>query len=247
MKTKHIVILQLIILIIFFIASYAYRQKIIEKFISYCDEYKDCQSCANASGCSWCPKSKVCLTSTLLKSTDKNCNQMNTINSSFRCKSSIDGEIPPPDVTFENQYDFVLYKDKIADRTPPPNAYMSGKVHYSPADIMSNMNDIRNYVDNLHIELPGIISSSVENEIQPMVKGILSQNYYIQGFTNPPQKQDCNTLKSCDSCTKNALCGWDPRKLQCDKRGPDKTKYITQRDRCVLTSSTLQLMQTQPN
>ena len=235
--------------------SHYYRKQILEKFVSYCDNNTDCKSCANASGCSWCPKTKVCLPSTLLKSTDTSCNQNNTVSSSFRCKSVIDGEELPPDVKFEDQYDFILYKDQIKDRIPPPNAYISGKVHYSPADIVSNTNNVRNDVNNLELELPGIISSAVENQIKPMVNGILSQNYYIQGFENPQnpqnpqnsQKDPCKSIKTCNECTDNKLCGWDPRKNQCAIRGPDKTKYITQKQRCVLTNSTFNLMNLLPN
>ncbi len=245
MKLKYLFLLLFILIIVLSITKY-YKESILEQFISYCDQHKDCKTCSSASGCSWCPKSKVCLTSTLLKSTDNSCNQMNTISSSFRCKSVIDGEELPPDDKFQDQYDFLLYKDQIADRIPPPNAYMSGKVKYSPADIVSNTNNVRNSVNNLKLELPGIISSSVENQIKPMVNGILSENYYIQGFTNPPLS-DCKLLKTCNECTNNPNCGWDPRRVKCDKRGPDKTKYITQRDRCVLTQGTLQLMQQQPN
>jgi hypothetical protein len=246
MKIEHILFLILFVLTIFFVISRYYRATILERFASYCDEYKDCKSCANASGCSWCPKSKVCLNSTLLKSTDKSCNQNNTISSSFRCKSVLDNEELPPDVKFEDQYDFILYKDKIKDRIPPPNAYMSGKVHYSSADIVSNTNNVRNDVNNLHLELPGIISSAVENQIKPMVNGILSQNYYIQGFQNPTSST-CKSIKTCNECADNKQCGWDPRKRQCDVRGPDKTKYITQKQRCVLTPSTLNLMNLLPN
>lgn len=259
MKIGHILFLILFIITILFIVSKYYRREIVEKFISYCDNYTDCKSCANASGCSWCPKTKVCLPSTLLKSTDKDCNQNNTINSSFRCKSVIDGEELPPEVRFEDQYDFVLYKDKIKDRIPPPNTYISGKVHYSTADIVSNTNNVRNDLNNLELELPGIISSAVENQIKPMVNGILSQNYYIQGFENPKHSHittpiskkehhiSCKSIKNCTDCADNMLCGWDPRKGQCDIRGPDKTKYITQKQRCVLTPSTLNLMKLLPN
>jgi hypothetical protein len=246
-KISHIIFLLIITSIILFIITRYFKDSILERFVSYCDDHKDCKSCANASGCSWCPKSKVCLSSTLLKSTDNNCNQLNTIHSSFRCKSLIDDEITPKDTTFEEQYDFTLYKDKISDKIPPPNVYMSGKVVYSPADIVSNTNNVRNDVNNFQLEIPGIISSSVENQIKPMVKGILSENYYIQGFEDINKSKQCKMIKTCDICTDNKLCGWDPRKKECDKRGPDKTKYITQKQRCVLTPATLNLMKLLPN
>ncbi len=233
-----------ILFVITYVILYFVFKKYREGFQgSRCNTFQDCTSCAGASGCSWCPKSKVCLNSTSLKSTDKECNQMNTISSDFRCKTIADNEIPPPDVVLNDEkYDFTLFKDKIKNRIPPPNAYTSGKVEYSAADVMSNMNDVRNTVANYQLQLPGIISSSVEGQIQPMVKGILSQNYYIQGFAD----YGCN-YSTCRECTDDRQCGWDPLKTKCDKRGPNPTQYITQPQRCVLTPSTLNLMRTQPN
>lgn len=157
---------------------------------AYCNTYTDCISCANASGCSWCPKGKTCLNSTLLKSTDKECNQMNTVTSAFLCSKEIDNKVPPEAVVSNDiMYDYTLYKNKITDKIPPPNVYMSGKVDYSLQDVVSNTDNLRNDLNNYQTELPGIIASSVENQIKPMVKGILSENYYIQGF------EDIHTLK----------------------------------------------------
>ena len=77
---------------------------------------------------------------------------------------------------------FALYKYRIKNKIPPPNVYTADKIKYSNEDVVSNANNVRNDIQNLNIGLPGIISSSVENNIKPMVKGILAENYYIQGF-----------------------------------------------------------------
>jgi hypothetical protein len=147
----------------------------------YCQTYTDCTSCAKASGCSWCSTAKLCLDSTTLKSTDEKCNQMNVINSSFRCKSESEPSDPQEsDIQLDKQ--FALYKDRIKNKIPPPNVYTADKIKYSNEDVVSNANNVRNDIQNLNIGLPGIISSSVENNIKPMVKGILAENYYIQGF-----------------------------------------------------------------
>jgi hypothetical protein len=168
-------------------------QKQKEGFLNaYCQTYNDCVSCSDASGCSWCPKSKVCLDSTTLKSTDPNCNQSNTVQSSFLCPAELDERIPPRQVVQDDiMYDYSLYKNRITDKIPPPNLYMSGKMKVSNEDLLSNANDVRNDIQNLHTELPGIVASTVENNIKPMVKGILSENYYIQGFEdmNPLPKK----------------------------------------------------------
>jgi len=70
---------------------------------------------------------------------------------------------------------------------------MSGEVKISNEDIVSNMNDVRNDIQNVYTELPGIVATSVENNIKPMVKGILEENYYIQGFED---MNPLNPLKS---------------------------------------------------
>jgi hypothetical protein len=246
MKTNYFFIL--IIAIIVLIASMLFTQTKKESFLNgYCQMHTDCTSCSSSSGCSWCPTEKVCLTSTALKSTDKSCNQMNTIASSFRCPSA-EGVEPPtlPEAIASNDvlYDFSLYKNRITDKIPPPNLYMAGTVDVSPQDLLSNMNDVRNDITNYKTEMPGIIAAAVENQIKPMVKGVLAENYYIQGF------EDLNTCKkhnSCSSCTLDPQCGWDPNMNKCDKRGPNKSWYITQPPRCVTTTATRNLMLTKPN
>lgn len=271
MHPKYFFMGALVILILLVL----FTQNTKETFLQdYCAQYKSCSDCSSASGCSWCPKSKVCLTSTTLKSTDKDCNQMNTIASSFRCPSA-EGVEPPtlPEAIAEDDvmYDFSLYKNRITDKIPPPNLYMSGELKVSNEDLLSNMNDIRNDVNNYKTELPGIISSSVENQIKPMVKGVLAQNYYIQGFQNMSKgnskiannahlapikklegyasttRSSCKKYSSCSNCTLDNACGWDPNTLSCDIRGANKSWYITQSQRCVTTPATRGLMISQPN
>jgi hypothetical protein len=180
-------ILLMVVLIVLLLVSNQYKEGFVA---NYCKNYTNCVSCADASGCAWCPKSKVCLDSTTLKSTDPNCNQENTVRSAFLCPVDLDERIPPKQVVQDDiLYDYALYKNRITDKIPPPNLYMSGKIQVSNEDLLSNANDVRNDIQNLYRELPGIIASTVEGSIKPMVKGILSENYYIQGF------EDMNPLK----------------------------------------------------
>jgi hypothetical protein len=249
MKLKHILMVTLIILFLLMIASTKIKEGFLE---NYCAKYTTCMDCSSASGCSWCPTAKVCLTSTTLKSTDKECNQNNTIASSFRCPSAggIETQTLPEAIESNDvMYDFSLYKNRITDKIPPPNLYMAGEVKISNQDLLSNMNDVRNDIANYKIEMPGIIASTVEEQIKPMVKGVLSENYYIQGFEdmNTKQQRKCKTYNSCSSCVNDFSCGWDPNLLSCDKRGPNKSWYITQPPRCVTTTATKKLMLTQPN
>jgi hypothetical protein len=251
MKLKYFFMTALVILML--VMVFTQTQK--EGFLSeYCALHKTCMDCSSASGCSWCPKAKMCLTSTTLKSTDKTCNQMNTISSSFRCPSA-EGVEPPtlPEAIASNEvlYDFSLYKNRITDKIPPPNTYTIGTTKVSNEDLLSDMNDVRNDIKNNQIQLPGLISSTIENQIKPMVKGILGENYYIQGFEdykvgNQDYKSECKSYNSCTGCVGNTQCGWDPRSNQCGKNVGNNQWQVTQPSRCVLTSSTIKQMVSRP-
>lgn len=177
-------ILYFILLLFGLCALMVLTQKYKEGFLNrYCETHSDCVSCAEASGCAWCPQSKVCLDATTLKSTDPHCNQSNTVRSAFLCRANLEDKIPPKsEVENDIMYDYSLYKNRITDKIPPPNVFTNGEMKVSNEDMMSNMNNVRNEIQNVHQELPGIIASSVEDQIKPMVKGVLSENYYIQGF-----------------------------------------------------------------
>jgi hypothetical protein len=227
-----------------------YTQNTKEGFLqNYCQRFKTCMECSSSSGCSWCPKAKVCLTSTTLKSTDPTCNQMNTIASSFLCPSA-EGVEPPtlPQAIASNDvmYEFSLYKNRITDKIPPPNLYMAGEVKVSNQDLLSNMNDVRNDISNYKIEMPGIIASTVQDQIKPMVKGILAENYYIQGFEDMNAQTKCKNYNSCSDCVGDNECAWNPRSNSCEKRGPNNMWQIISPSKCVLTSTTINTMMTRP-
>jgi len=234
MKPFRVVLLLFAVLLVLLVLTQKYKEGFVNRF---CETHTDCVTCAQASGCSWCPQSQRCLDSTTLKSTDPKCNQSNTIHSAFLCKANLEDKIPPKAIVQDDiMYDFALYKNRITDKIPPPNLYMNGTIDISNADVVSNTNDVRNNIQNLHQELPGIIASSVENNIKPMVNGILSENYYIQGFQD---MKSCSTHRDCQSCTKDNRCGWDPQFSTCIPRpvttgGP--MGPITQSTQCTLPS-----------
>lgn len=146
-----------------------------------CSTNKDCISCANASGCSWCPNISGCLSSRILKSTDPKCNQSNTISAPFRCDTATKTETGP-ESNASNQvlFNFSLYKNQIKDKIPPPNAFTTEELEYTPETVMANTNQLRNDLQNLYTTLPDTIAASLQDQVQPMVKGILSDNYIIQ-------------------------------------------------------------------
>lgn len=176
---KSIFITVFILLFLLMAVSTYYKK---EYFEDYCSQNNTCSSCANSSGCSWCPSAKRCLSSTSLRSTDKKCNQMNTISSAFLCntRGTIDMNDTIDSNSHNQQHDFTLYNGQIADRVRPPNVYMNRDIEYSPETVMSNVTNMRNDLQLYQQQLPFIVASSVENNISPMVKGILSDNYYIQ-------------------------------------------------------------------
>lgn len=158
------------ILLLFMVLSTQYKEGFID---NYCSKHADCNSCAASSGCSWCPANNQCLGSTSLKSTDKSCNAMNTIQSVSMCKlNDIDGNM--------KSHNFALYKNQIADNIRPPNVYFTEKMEYSPETVMGNVEQLRKDLQMYQDTLPNTIASSVENNIRPMVSGILSENHYIQ-------------------------------------------------------------------
>ena len=168
--------------ILLFIALFI-SQQTKESFLDdVCSTNTNCTSCANASGCSWCPNASRCLSSRILKSTDPKCNQSNTISASFRCDTATKTPVPGSETNASNQalFDFSLYKNQIKDKIPPPNAFTTEELEYTPETVMANTNQLRNDLQNLYTELPDTIAASLQEQVQPMVKGILSNNYIIQ-------------------------------------------------------------------
>lgn len=252
MKSKYfftnclsILLLLLPLLSLFYILFYTKSTK--EGFQqNYCQRFKSCVDCSSASGCSWCPKLNICLSNTSLKSTDKECNQNNTISSSFSCSSENVNDSLMSSESNAVMYDFSLFKNRITDKIPPPNLYMAGKMKVSNEDLLSNMNDVRNDIKNSRQELPGLIASTVEDQIKPIVKGVLSENYYIQGFEDMNAETKCKTYNSCTSCVGDNSCAWNPRASRCEKRGPNNMWQIISPSKCVLSSSTIGSMMARP-
>ena len=180
----------IIITIILSVLWWTHQEK--EGFLTdYCAANTDCIMCANASGCSWCQGENRCLSSRILKSTDPKCNQSNTISASFRCQDASEmtdqdtSEISVPvgpETNASNQvlFDFTLYKNQIEDKIPPPNAFTTEELEYTPETVMANTNQLRTDVKNLYGDIPEVMATALQNQIKPMVKGILSDNYLIQ-------------------------------------------------------------------
>jgi hypothetical protein len=169
-------------IILFMVLWLTHQEK--EGFLTdYCAANKDCISCADASGCSWCQNENRCLMNSILKSTDPKCNQSNTISAAFRCEDASTTTAPVgPETNASNQvlYDFTLYKNRIMDKIPPPNAFTTEELQYTPETVMANTNQLRMDIKNLYTNIPDVMATALQDQIQPMVKDILSDNYLIQ-------------------------------------------------------------------
>lgn len=156
----------IIVTVVLFTFLYTKSKYHYDFFMTKCD-YNDCKTCADHSGCSWCKSG--CVDSTLLKPTDKDCNPVNAITSSFLCT-----EKKSPNITIDP-----LYHDQIKEKVKPPNVYLSDK-EYTPETVMGNLNEVRETLKRYQMDLPGMVATSVEDNIKPMVKGMLSSTYHRQ-------------------------------------------------------------------
>lgn len=102
-----------------------------EFFVLTCDAQKDCTSCGNTSGCSWCPAKKACIKHELLKADDPDCNPSSVMFSSLSCPTPLKSEMNPVDNT--------LFEPVIPDRDKPPNVYFTNDVGYSLETVMAEI------------------------------------------------------------------------------------------------------------
>jgi len=73
-----------------------------------------------------------------------------------------------------------LYRDQIAEKIKPPNIGLNDSMQYTPETVMATINEVRQTIQEYNNRLPDTISSSIEDSIQPMVKGMLSSTYQRQ-------------------------------------------------------------------
>ena len=66
---------------------------------------------------------------------------------------------------FKDTEVFDFYQSQIANRTPPPNAYMNGNMEYSPETVQANTNDIINHINQLKKQLPEVVAKCVSQNV----------------------------------------------------------------------------------
>ena len=166
MKIEQIALLLFLLFLIILSITSNYK----EQFLQECQTNTDCKSCASASGCAWCPAKNKCMDSTLLKSTDIDCNQMNTIKSSFACTN-----YPARDV-LKNE---LLYADRIEDKQRPPNVYTAPNMEYSNETVMGELSHLKGEMKEYQYALPGIVTNTMQNNMRPLIMSQLLPNYEV--------------------------------------------------------------------
>jgi K+ transporter len=58
-----------------------------------------------------------------------------------------------------------LYKERIKNKVPPPNVYMTDEMEYTPETVMANVNDVRQMVQRYQTQLPNMVSSCLQDNI----------------------------------------------------------------------------------
>ncbi len=61
----------------------------------------------------------------------------------------------------------------------PPHVYTNPKSAYSNEDIAALIDTLRKELSRYQQELPETVAKTLENQVEPSVKGILSRNYYV--------------------------------------------------------------------
>jgi len=75
-----------------------------------------------------------------------------------------------------NKYYIDILSDKIYNRPPPPGVDITEKTLYAPVDIMSDLQTIKKKMVTNEQNLPVLIVESVNQQVPPIVNGILRQN-----------------------------------------------------------------------
>lgn len=61
----------------------------------------------------------------------------------------------------------------------PPHVYSNPKSAYSNEDIAALINTLRKELSQHQQELPETIANTIQDQVEPAIKGVLSRNYYV--------------------------------------------------------------------
>ena len=74
-----------------------------------------------------------------------------------------------------NLYYTDILSDKIYNRPPPPGVDITEKTLYAPVDLAADLQSIKNRMTNNEKNLPVIVTNSVNEQVAPIVSGILRE------------------------------------------------------------------------
>jgi hypothetical protein len=69
--------------------------------------------------------------------------------------------------------------DGFANAPTPPHVYHNPKSAYSNEDIAALINTLRKELSQHQQELPETIANTIQDQVEPAIKGVLSRNYYV--------------------------------------------------------------------
>ena len=78
---------------------------------------------------------------------------------------------------------FVLWRlyrsDGFQSAPTPPHVYTNPKSAYSNEDIAALINTLRKELSRHQQMLPETIAKTIQDQVEPTIKGVLSRNYYV--------------------------------------------------------------------
>ena len=98
-----------------------------------------------------------------------------------------DPPVGNPNAQPQNFLDKSLWKDRIANKPPPAGVDITGEVVYAPVDLAADIGNIKNELANIMMNQPADITSSVQQQILPLVGAALRQN----GFPMTDESYGC--------------------------------------------------------
>jgi hypothetical protein len=69
--------------------------------------------------------------------------------------------------------------DGFVNAPTPPHVYTNPKSAYSNEDIAALINTLRKELSRHQQMLPETIAKSIQDQVEPTIKGVLSRNYYV--------------------------------------------------------------------
>jgi len=152
-------VIVLLVVLLAFHMFIQYRNS-LEPFVDNpCRDITSCTPCAEKQECTWCTSSKQCLSREEIRGTDTLCNQVNLVHTPNMCSKEAQ-------VTLPYQMD---------NKVRPPSVFLTDHAEYSAETVMAETTQLRKELKHLQDSLPSLMSQTVQEQMKPMVKGIVCE------------------------------------------------------------------------